>query len=145
MTSNPFTVTEKRGSYFKTKEYMNAIALIVEPKSIERDVPNEFRGEHRTRDEVLADITVFGTEESLTKGDPTEVLNNTIVTPGSLTREMGSAIGAVLLCNIRPAPNGTGYALSHITSGKEFDAAVSYYTGREKATADAAASAPSFD
>lgn len=49
------------GSYFKGDDYNHAVALLIEPTNLERQVPTNYG----PKDTITADITVFGSEEEI--------------------------------------------------------------------------------
>lgn len=130
------------GSFFKPAEYQTALALLVEPKELHKDVPNEFKGKVQPRDEVVADITVFNNSESLEKGEPSEIIKSTRVTHSMLTGTLSKMIGDPLIGIIRMIDTkaGSGYAFRD-AEGDAPDLVEAYYDKREAAVE----SAPSFD
>lgn len=147
--SNPFKRPSEfaGGSYFKPAEYMTALALLVEPKKVERDVQSEYKGEVRVRDEVISDVTVFGNSESLETGIPTEVIKDTRVTHGMLTDTLSKIIGDPLIGVIRriPTKRGSGYAFRDLEDAGQIDQAAAFFFKRNEDKAAALASAPDFD
>jgi hypothetical protein len=129
-------------SFFKPKEYQTALALLVEPKSIDKDVPNEYKGKTTLRDEIIADVTVFNLSESLEKGEPDEVIKSTRITHSMLTGTLSKMIGDPLIGIVRliDTKAGSGYAFRDV-EGEAQDQLIAYYTKRE----EAAEAAPSFD
>src|SRR5687768_2262206 len=74
------------GSYFKPADYQNAVALLIEPKSVQRDVPNTYAGQTKNRDEVTADLTAFMSAGDLAAGKGVEVKGLTFTHPGLVNR-----------------------------------------------------------
>ncbi|GLZ81424.1 hypothetical protein Afil01_62310 [Actinorhabdospora filicis] len=56
--------------FFDPKKHLNHTALLIEPRSIARDVPSVYMGEETRRDEVTARVTVFATMDELRAGSP---------------------------------------------------------------------------
>lgn len=135
-----------RGEFFKPANHMNDLALLIEAKRIDRNVPNEYKGVIKPRDEVTADITIFGTSESLERGKPTKVLKDAVVTHAGLTSRLEQAIGAAFLGLVRKQQmlNGSGYVFEDCNATVEGQVA-EYYTKREAAITAALADAPDFD
>lgn len=125
-------------SYFKPAEYESALALLVEPTDIAKDVPNEYRGKVTNRDEVTADITVFFKNESLEKGEPDEIIKQTRVTHTMLAATLGKMIGSPLVGIVRmiPTKNGSGYAFRDVEGDAE-EHVIAYYEKREAAADNA--------
>lgn len=148
MTTSPFAKASDLGggAFFKPADHMTDLALLIEPKRIDRNVESTYQGTSRLRDEVTADITVFKTQESLDKGEPTEVLKSVKVVHGMLTGSLEKVIDGAMLGIIRkiPTKGGSGYAFRDPEADAEAKVA-NYYTQREAAAAEAVAEAPSFD
>lgn len=148
MTTTPFAKASDLagGSYFKPADYMTALALLIEPKRIDKDVESTYNNQTRLRDEVIADITVFKTQESLDRGEPTEVLKSVKVVHGMLTGSLEKVMGGAMLGIIRKVPTkgGAGYAFRDVETAHE-GLVATYYTKRESAAAEAMSDAPDFD
>ncbi|WP_432482553.1 hypothetical protein [Kineococcus esterisolvens] len=134
------------GAFFKPADHMNDLALLIEPKRIEKGVPNTYQGQTRIRDEVYADIAVFATSESLDKGEPTETLKNAKVVHGMLTSTLEQAMGQAMVSIVRkiPTKGGSGYVFRDTDASTEAKVA-DYYTKREAAIGEAMESVPDFD
>ena len=122
------------GSYFAPLDHLTALGLLVEPKRIDKNVPNDYRGEARTRDEVTADVTVFATSEALEKGEPTVTLKGVLVTHTMLASTLGKIIGGALVGVIRKVPTkaGSGYAFRDVEADVEGQVG-EFYKAREAA------------
>ena len=136
------------GAFFKPAEHMTDLALLVEPKRIDRGVQNTYQGRTTFRDEVTADITIFGTSESLDVGVPTSDLREVRIVHGMLTSTLERIIGGAMVGVIRKIPTkaGSGYAFRDVEPPVEA-AVAGYYDWREQAVATSLASddMPSFD
>jgi hypothetical protein len=136
------------GAFFKPADHINDIALLVEPKRIDRGVSNIYNGETRTRDEVYADITIFATSEAVETGRPSTVLENARIVHGMLTDLLAQIMGSAMVAIVRKIPTrkGAGYAFRDVDPAIEA-AVTAYLQTRENAVADAMASGdmPSFD
>ena len=127
------------GSFFKPKENQTALALLIEPKDFQKDVPGkDYNGNPNTRDEVVADITIFGNSESLDKAEPTEIIKSTRITHAMLVGSASKVIGDAFVAVVRmiPTQNGSGYAFRD-PEGDAEDRVAAYYEKRESAAADA--------
>jgi hypothetical protein len=133
------------GTFFKPAEHMNDLAIMVEPKSVQKNVSSTYNNVTRVRDEVTADVTIFPTEESLDKGTPT-VVKNAVFTHGMLTSTLERVMGGVMVGVIRKVPTkaGSGYAFRDVDASTEGKVG-NYYVNREKAINEALADVPDFD
>lgn len=135
------------GSYFKPAEHMNDLALIVEPKRIDKNVENNYQGAISYRDEVTADVTVFTTTDSLEKGEPSQVMKDVKIVHGMLTSNLERNMGGVTLAVIRKVPTkrGSGYGFRDVEDSNVEAQAAAYFTSREEKVEAALAEVPSFD
>lgn len=136
------------GSFFKPAEHMNDIALLIEPKSIEKNVASTYQNQTRHRDEVLCDITTFATVESVESKTPTTIQKDVKIAHGMLTSTlerngMGNPFAGIL--RKVPTKGGSGYVFRDIENGEYIQALTDYYTEREAAVEAALADAPGFD
>jgi hypothetical protein len=146
--SSPFKKPSeyKSGAFFKPADHMNDIAILVEPKVVQYNVENEYNGQKRTRDEVNADLTFFGTSEALDKGEPTLIVKNSTIVHGMLTGTAAKLIDEAMVAQVHKVPTkmGSGYAWRDVAP--EIEAKVAnYFTTREAKLAEAIADAPSFE
>ena len=80
------TKTKGGGSFFKAKEYVNAAAVLIEVVDFKRDQPNgNFQG---TRDEAIADLTIFPTAASLDGSPEPVIIKRAILTGRGLTDDL---------------------------------------------------------
>lgn len=129
-------------SFFKPGDHMTALALLLEPKTIERGVPSTYNNQTRIRDEVIADVTIFGNQAALDSGVPTTILKSTKIAYGMLTSTLEKILGGAMVATVTKVQtkNGNGYVFRDVdplVEGKVAD----YYTSRSAAVA----AAPSFD
>jgi hypothetical protein len=146
--TNPFgKISSGAASYFKPKEHQNDLALIVEPKEFNGQVPSTYAGQTRYRDEVTSDITVFENTEQLENGTPGKILKDHKVTHGMLTDAIKDQLGGavVVVVTTTPTKNGSGFVFRELEDQNRIDQAGAYFTKREAALAEAVAAAPSFD
>lgn len=136
-------------SYFKPEEHKTAFVLLVEPKSVQRDVPNTYAGVTKNRDEVTADVTIFQTKAALEAGTGVEVKDMT-VTHGGITNKLIRALGnddAVVgrlgkkQFEKSPAP---AWVIDDELEDATFDLVSAYFEAREAAVQAALANVPSF-
>jgi hypothetical protein len=136
------------GGFFKPADHLTDLALLVEPKRIDRGVQNTYQGRITLRDEVTCDIAIFATSEALDTRTPTATFKDVRVVHAMLTSTLERLIGGALVANVRkiPTKSGSGYAFRDVDDPVQ--AAVSdYYDHREAQVTAALASGdmPSFD
>lgn len=134
-------------AYFKPAEFADAVALLVEPKSVQRDVPNTYAGVTKNRDEVTADVTVFATAADLEAGKGVEHKGMTFTHAG-ITNRLKNAVNESVVGKMgkkqfekSPAP---AWVIDDVDDAT-FDKVAAYYEAREAAVAAALADAPGFD
>lgn len=129
-------------SYFAPKNHMTSLALLIEPKTIERNVPSTYNNQTRNRDEVLADISVFENQAALDSATPTTVMKNTKIVHGMLTSTVEKILGGAMVATVQKIPTqaGSGFVFRDVDAATEAKVG-EYYTARSAA----AEAAPSFD
>lgn len=129
-------------SFFKPKEHQTDLALLVEPKTIERNVPSEYNGQVRNRDEVICDISVFENQADLENGRPSKILKSTKVVHGMLTSTVEKILGGAMVATVTMVQTkaGSGYVFRDVDGETEAKVGA-YYTSRSEAVA----AAPSFE
>ena len=85
--------------YFKPADYMTALALLVEPKEfIEQETYTDNQTkEEKTRDAVIADITVFSTTDDLDGKTEPVVLHNNKITHNYLVSAANRALHGAMV------------------------------------------------
>ncbi|WP_018728537.1 hypothetical protein [Salinispora pacifica] len=135
------------GEFFRPAHHMNDLALLIETKSIRRNVPNTYQGVTSTRDEVVADITIFSTSESLDKGQPSKVLKGATITHKYLTPDLEAFVDKPFLAIVTRktfANGGSGFVWRGTDPSVE-GKVENYFTSREEAVTRALANVPTFD
>lgn len=134
-------------SFFKPAEFESAVALLIEPKSVQRDVPNTYAGQTKNRDEVTADVTVFASQSDLDNGNGVEHKDMTFTHPG-ITNRLSRAVGEAVVGKMgkkqfekAPAP---AWVVDDVDD-PTFDKVSDYYEKREEAVKAALDDAPGFD
>lgn len=135
------------GTYFKPADHDTAAALLVEPKSVQRDVPNTYAGVTKNRDEVTADVTVFKSAADLANGNGVEAKGVIFGHPGIVNR-LRNAIGEGVVGKMgkeqfknAPAP---AWVIADIDDAA-FEKVAAFYEKREAAVKAALADVPDFD
>lgn len=134
------------GAFFKPADHMNDLAILIEPKRIDKGVQSTYNNQTRLRDEVTADITIFGTEESLAKGEPTRVIKSGKVVHGMLTSTLERIIDGAMVAIVRKIPTqaGQGYVFRDVDPAVEAKVG-DYYTKRNAEVEANLADVPDFD
>jgi hypothetical protein len=144
MTNSPFAKPSDYAgnSFFKPKEHQTDLAILVEPKTIEKNVPSTYNGTTRVRDEVIADITVFSNQGALDNGQPSKIMKSCKVVHGMLTSTLEKILGGAMVATVTTTQTqaGSGYVFRDVDDQTEAKVGA-YYTARS----EAAASAPSFE
>ena len=133
-------------AYFKPAEFADAVALLIEPKSVQRDVPNTYAGVTKNRDEVTADVTAFQTAADLASGNGVVFPAMTFTHPG-ITNRLSRALDEAVVGKMgkkqfekAPAP---AWVVDDVDDAT-FDKVSEFYDAREEAVKAALASVPSF-
>jgi hypothetical protein len=144
MTNSPFAKPSDYAgnSFFKPKEHQTDLAILIEPKTIERNVPSTYNGQTRTRDEVICDITVFSNQSALDNGQPSKIMKSCKVVHGMLTSTVEKILGGAMVATVTTTQTqaGSGYVFRDVDNETEGKVGA-YYTSRSEATA----AAPGFD
>lgn len=119
------------GGFFNTKEHLSDLALLIEPKSIRKDVPNEYNGKTSLRDELKADISVFKNQADIDAKKPSEVLKGVTVTGVLVTRDLEPLIGGGTIVTLDKTQQGA-YCMRPPQPADEA-AAEAYYDARNSA------------
>ena len=144
MTDSPFSKPSDYAgaSYFKPADHMSDLALLIEPKTVDRDVPSTYQGTTRVRDEVIADISVFDNQAALESGTPSSVLKSTKVVHGMLTSTLSKILGGAMVATLTKTQTkaGSGFVFRDADAATEKQVAA-YFASRSEAVA----AAPGFD
>jgi hypothetical protein len=129
-------------SYFKPANHMSDLALLVEPKTIDRNVESTYNNQTRLRDEVIADISVFENQAALESGTPTSVMKSTKVVHGMLTSTLEKILGGAMVATVTKIQTqaGSGFVFRDVDAATEAQVGA-YYSARSEAVA----AAPSFE
>jgi|GEM_PF-4887062 len=129
-------------SYFKPADHMSDLALLIEPKTIDKDVESTYQGSTRLRDEVIADVSVFANQAALENGEPSTIMKSTKIVHGMLTSTVGKILGGAMVATLTKVQTQAGSGFVFRDADIETEAQVgSYFTARSEATE----AAPSFD
>lgn len=123
------------GGFFKNKEHLGDLALLIEPKSIRKDVSNTYEGKTSLRDEVTADVSVFANQASIEAKQPSQVLKGVTITGVLLTRDLEPLVkdGSGTIVTLDKTAKGS-YCM-RVPDPDAEAAAEAYYEAREAAAA----------
>jgi hypothetical protein len=129
-------------SYFKPGDHMSDLALLIEPKTIDRNVESTFNNQTRLRDEVIADISVFDNQAALESGTPSAIMKSTKVVHGMLTSTLEKILGGAMVATVTKVQTqaGSGYVFRDVDPATEAQVGAFY-----SARTEAVAAAPSFE
>lgn len=89
------------GSYFKGDDYAHAVALLVEVKQLDRQVPTNYG----PKDTITADITVFSSIEDIDADNGT--LNPAVkIQQTDLVRRISHLVGSATVVTVEKLPKG---------------------------------------
>ena len=136
-------------NFLSPADHMSAKAILVEPIKLLKDQESTYQGKTRIRDEGVADFTIFGTQESVDTGVPTDILKAHKVGQKVLAREIGENIGEQLVCVLKKVPmgEGTGYVFrskEEDVSNDTFAKVEAYIEKRDAEVQSAMDDAPDF-
>ena len=94
--------TSSGGSFVKMGTYADAVAIIFEPKCVERDVPGKFG----KRDILNADLTIF--DRQAIEGGKPEIKKGALITETAFIREYEDEIGEQMIAKLMLKPNTNG-------------------------------------
>lgn len=143
MTQSPFTQLNRGGEYVDAADHVADVAILFEPKQV---LLNQ-QGKFGVRDVLVADVTIFATEESVEKRTPSNVFKGAKISATVLVNDLSEVIGGACVQVIRKESfkNGnSGYVLRDVAP--EIEAAIGeYYIARNAEIAANLAAVPSFD
>lgn len=96
-------VSQGLGGFFKTKDNLDALAILFEPKGT-----RVVEGKFGASDAVSADITIFNTKAQLAGEEEPVVMLNATITDTCPVRDLSAVIGEAALCTAGTVPNKHG-------------------------------------
>jgi hypothetical protein len=130
------------GGFFKPADHAEHL-LLVEPKSLQRDVEWEYQGKAGLRDEITCDVTVFADLAALREQRPDQIMHSINVTAKALVNTLTSSIGDALpFTGCEKTTKGYWIWRTPGDDDPEYQAFVTYYEQRESAISAAMAAAP---
>lgn len=131
------------GGFFKPENHATDLALLIDVKQFKPNQKNEYQGVISHRDEVVADISVFKTSESLKAGKPSEILKGATIAQQVLAANLADLVGSSTIVIVKKPKRAWVWDVPTFEGAKA--AVADYYAKREAETAAAVADAPSFD
>lgn len=133
------------GGWFKPKDNVNAVAILVEVHQFERQRPTQ----NGPKDSILADVTVFPDAGSLQAGSP-QVTKGQRIEQTILARDLETIVGGATIVRLEQVPPTKpgahpAWVWRPITDASVRNAVIAYAENREKAAEAALAGAPDFD
>jgi hypothetical protein len=131
------------GSFFKGEDYQNAVALLIEPKRLDPQVPTNYG----PKDTIVADITAFGSVDQIDSDEGT-LSKDVKIQALDLVRKLSHLVGSATVATVEKLekssklPNGAWVwrAVDAEVRGK----VVAHAERREAAEAEALAEVPDF-
>ncbi|MFI5863579.1 hypothetical protein [Streptomyces sp. NPDC051546] len=133
------------GGWFKPKDNVNAVAILVEVHQYERQRPTP----NGPKDSVLTDVSVFMDTASLQAGTP-QVTKGQRIEQTILARDLETIVGGATIVRLEQVPPKKpgahpAWVWRPITDAAIRNAVIAYAENREKAAEAALADVPDFD
>lgn len=137
-------IPQQNGGWFKPADYPQESVILVEVKALDRQRPTP----NGPKDSALVDLTFFKSEESLSSGEPDEVLVGTRIEQTVLARDLFALdVGDATINTISQVPSKRGlnpsWVWRPVTAAVEKQV-VAYGEAREAALEKALADVPDF-
>ncbi|MGW3658583.1 hypothetical protein ACWD6R_24090 [Streptomyces sp. NPDC005151] len=145
MALNLIDIPVQGGGWFKPKDNVNAVAILIEVHSYDRQRPTP----NGPKDSALADITVFQDAASLTAGSP-QATKGQRIEQTILARDLETIVGGatiVTLAQVPPKKPGAdpAWVWRPLTDAAARTAVIEYANKREAEAEAAVADVPDFD
>ncbi|WP_436739908.1 hypothetical protein [Streptomyces sp. BBFR102] len=145
MALNLIEIPVQGGGWFKPKDNVNAVAILIEVHSFDRQRPTP----NGPKDSVLADVTVFQDATSLAAGTP-QVSKGQRIEQTILARDLETIVGGatiVKLDQVPPKKPGAhpAWVWRPLTDAAVRKAVIDYAGKRDEEAEAAVADAPDFD
>ncbi|MFE7480039.1 hypothetical protein [Streptomyces sp. NPDC057552] len=133
------------GGWFKPKDALDAVAILIEVNAFDRQRPTP----NGPKDSALCDIAVFKTREQLENATP-EVNKGTRVEQTLLARDLETVVGSATIATVTQVPPKRpgahpAWVWRPVNDATVRQAVIDYATKREAAVSAAVAEAPDFD
>ncbi|AVO22516.1 hypothetical protein PBI_PAEDORE_33 [Streptomyces phage Paedore] len=145
MALNLIDIPVQGGGWFKPKENVDSVAILIEVHSFDRQRPTP----NGPKDSVLADVTVFPDAASLAAGTP-QVAKGQRIEQTILARDLETIVGGatiVKLDQVPPKKPGAhpAWVWRPLTDAAARKAVIDYAGKRDEAAEAAMDDAPDFD
>ncbi|MEU5403697.1 hypothetical protein ABZ348_30900 [Streptomyces sp. NPDC005963] len=145
MALNIIEIPIQGGGWFKPKESVNAVAILIEVHSFDRQRPTP----NGPKDSALCDVTVFQDAASLAAGTP-QIAKGQRIEQTVLARDLETIVGGatiVTLDQVPPKKPGANpaWVWRPLTDAAVRNGVIEYANRREAAAVSAADDAPDFD
>lgn len=145
MALNLIDIPVQGGGWFKPKDNVDSVAILIEVHSFDRQRPTP----NGPKDSVLADVTVFKDAASLAAGTP-EVAKGQRIEQTILARDLETIVGGatiVKLDQVPPKKPGAhpAWVWRPLADAGVRKAVIDYAGKRDEAAEAAVADAPDFD
>ncbi|MFI7315495.1 hypothetical protein [Streptomyces venezuelae] len=144
MALNLASLPQANGGWFKPKDNVDAVAILVEVKAYDRQRPTP----NGPKDSALCDISVWKSREQL--GGAPEVNCGQRIEQTVLARDLETVVGQAVLVTVDQVPSkkpggNPAWIWKPVTDPEIISAVVAYGEKRDAAVSAAAAEAPDFD
>lgn len=138
-------IPQQGGGWFKPADHKEAAAFLIEVHSFDRQRPTP----NGPKDSVLADVTIFSTNEELASGTPSTVNKGQRIEQTILARDLEGVVGGATIVRLDQAPAKKpgarpAWVWRPVDNGVK-QKVISYATKREEEVEAALESAPDFD
>ncbi|AXQ62359.1 hypothetical protein SEA_TINABELCHER_34 [Streptomyces phage TinaBelcher] len=145
MALNLIDIPVQGGGWFKPKDNINAVAILLEVHQFERQRPTP----NGPKDSVLADVTIFQDAASLQAGTP-QVTKGQRIEQTILARDLETIVGGATIVRLEQVPPKKpgahpAWVWRPITDAAVRNAVIGYAEKREKEAEAALADVPDFD
>ncbi|WJN62577.1 hypothetical protein [Streptomyces phage phiScoe1] len=145
MALNLIDIPVQGGGWFKPKDNINAVAILIEVHQFERQRPTP----NGPKDSVLADVTVFPDAGSLQAGTP-QVAKGQRIEQTILARDLETIVGGATIVRLEQVPPKKpgahpAWVWRPVTDAAVRNGVVAYADKREKEAEAALAAVPDFD
>jgi hypothetical protein len=142
---NLIDIPVQGGGWFKPKDNINAVAILLEVHQFERQRPTP----NGPKDSVLADVTIFQDVASLQAGTP-QVTKGQRIEQTILARDLETIVGGATIVRLEQVPPTKpgahpAWVWRPVTDAAVRKAVVEYASKREAEAEAAVAAAPDFD
>ncbi|AKY03343.1 hypothetical protein FDI80_gp33 [Streptomyces phage Aaronocolus] len=145
MALNFIDIPQQGGGWFKPKDNKDAVAILLEVHSFDRQRPTP----NGPKDSALADVTIFKTMEELEAGTPSSIAKGQRIEQTVLARDLEAIVGGATIVTLDqiPAKKPGAYPawVWRQADGGVKAKIVAYATKREAEVNAAMADVPDFD